>query len=154
MLAIKHALGEWRHYLIGGKQFKVLTDHQSLQYLHVQPTLNRREARWLDFFAEFDMEIVYAPGPTNRVADALSRHPSNQLSLATLRTSTITVSPQMKIEIQQGLETDKDFFDIVKTLKTQTNKDTTNSTKQRFELIDELLYLKEGKRLCIPKTAN
>jgi hypothetical protein len=75
LLAIKHALKEWQHYLQGGKHFQILTDHELLKHLQSQPTLSRREARWIEFLAEFDMEIRYAPGITNQVADALSRYP-------------------------------------------------------------------------------
>ena len=51
----------------------IVTDHNSLKYLHTQPTLSRRQARWAEFLAEFDFEIVYRPGKSNVVADALSQ---------------------------------------------------------------------------------
>ena len=38
-----------------------------------QPTLSRRQARWAEFLAEFDFEIVYRPGKSTVVADALPR---------------------------------------------------------------------------------
>ena len=72
LLAVIHALRTWRHYL-AGRKFKVVTDHYSLQYLRTQPNLSKRQARWLDFIAEFDFEIVHKPGKSNVVADALSR---------------------------------------------------------------------------------
>ena len=72
LLAVIHALRTWRHYLLGN-HFIVVTDHNSLKFLHTQPTLSRRQARWAEFIAEFDFEIVYRPGKSNVVADALSR---------------------------------------------------------------------------------
>ena len=72
LLAVIHALRTWRHYLLG-THFIVVTDHNSLKYLQTQPTLLRRQARWSEFLAEFDFEIVYRPGKGNVVADALSR---------------------------------------------------------------------------------
>ena len=38
-----------------------------------QPTLNVRQARWLEFFCEFDFEIKHIKGKENKVVDALSK---------------------------------------------------------------------------------
>ena len=47
-----------------------------LQDLSHKKPLRARTARWLDFLAEFsDLTITYLQGSSNRVADALSRHP-------------------------------------------------------------------------------
>lgn len=39
-----------------------------------QSHLSRRQARWLNFFSEFNLNIIHIPGKTN-VADYLSRIP-------------------------------------------------------------------------------
>ena len=44
-----------------------------MKYLFDQPTLNARQARWLEFLCEFDFEIKHIKGKENKVADALSR---------------------------------------------------------------------------------
>ncbi len=72
LLAVKLALVEWRHYLLGNK-FTIYTDHQSLTWLRTQPNLSARQARWLDLFTEYNYDIEYIRGQTNQVADALSR---------------------------------------------------------------------------------
>ena len=51
----------------------VFTDHKSLQYVFTQKELNLRQRRWLELLKDYDMSIVYHPGKTNVVADALSR---------------------------------------------------------------------------------
>ncbi len=85
LLAVVYALREWRHYLHGCK-FTVITDHHSLKYIHTQPTLTARQARWLETLQEFDFEIQYRPGKENVVADALSRRPDlNAITLAQRR---------------------------------------------------------------------
>ncbi|CAI7839790.1 unnamed protein product [Closterium sp. NIES-53] len=71
-LAIITALKTWRCYLEGRKT-TVYTDHCSLKYLKTQPTLSRRQVRWIEFLeTHFDYDIVYKPGHKNK-ADALSR---------------------------------------------------------------------------------
>ncbi|KAF8084310.1 hypothetical protein N665_0725s0007 [Sinapis alba] len=66
------ALRIWRSYLYG-EEVEVYTDHQSLKYLFTQPDLNLRQRRWMEFVADYDLNIRYHPGKTNVVADALSR---------------------------------------------------------------------------------
>jgi hypothetical protein len=114
--------------------------------------LSRREARWIEFFAEFDMEIRYAPGITNQVADALSRYPIES-TLNTLNVSTVSISPQVKTMIRQSLESDEYFSEILNTLRDPIRSRSTTNRTQQFELREGLLYMKEGNRLCIPKTA-
>lgn len=73
-LAIYYALKEWRQYLEGAKQeVVVLTDHESLKYLMTSKMLNRREARWARYFADFRLTIKHVPGRTAGKPDALSR---------------------------------------------------------------------------------
>ena len=56
LAAIVHALKMWRHYIMGRK-FELRTDHCGLKYLFDQPTLNARQARWLEFLCEFDLKL-------------------------------------------------------------------------------------------------
>ena len=59
LLVVIHALRTLHHYLLGN-HFTVATNHNSLKYLHTQPTLSRRQARWAEFLAEFDFETKNA----------------------------------------------------------------------------------------------
>lgn len=79
LLAIIHALGTWRHYLLGSR-FKVIvrTDHKSLQHFKTQPHLSGRQSRWKDIIANFDFDIEYVIGKDNIVADGLSRRADHQ----------------------------------------------------------------------------
>ena len=76
LLAIVHALREWRHYL-HGTEFEVVTDHMSLKHFLTQPRLSARQARWAEFMQEFIMKITHRPGRLNNAADALSRRPDH-----------------------------------------------------------------------------
>lgn len=65
MLAIVVAIRTWKPYIIG-RRFIIQTDQRSLRYLLEQQ-------KWMGKLAGYDYEIVYKPGNTNLVADALSR---------------------------------------------------------------------------------
>src|SRR4029077_11114324 len=51
----------------------VKSDHHSLQYFFSQRTLSKRQVRWMEELADFDLTIKYVRGDQNGVADALSR---------------------------------------------------------------------------------
>ena len=72
MAAVVFAMKIWRSYLYGAK-VQILTDHKSLKYIFTQPELNLRQRRWMEFVADYDLDIAYHPGKANLVADALSR---------------------------------------------------------------------------------
>ncbi|KAF8054197.1 hypothetical protein N665_1340s0001 [Sinapis alba] len=71
MAAVVFAL-MWRSYLYGAK-VQILTDHKSLKYIFTQPELNLRQRRWMEFVADYDLEIAYHLGKAHLVVDALSR---------------------------------------------------------------------------------
>ena len=66
-----------------GKKFELRTDHCGLKDLFDQPTLNARQARWLEFLCEFDFEIKHIKGKENKVVDALNRK-VHQMHVASL----------------------------------------------------------------------
>ncbi|POW14066.1 hypothetical protein PSHT_07517 [Puccinia striiformis] len=74
LLAIIHAWRKWHVYLDGAVETTVVyTDHASLVYLKTQKLPSKRLCRWLEEFAEMDIDIRYKKGSENTVPDALSR---------------------------------------------------------------------------------
>src|SRR5436190_4810744 len=73
-LAVVWGIRRMRSYL-EGYSFTVVTDHQSLRWLHKIESPTGRLARWLFELQQYDYEIKYRRGALNRVADALSRQP-------------------------------------------------------------------------------
>lgn len=79
LLAIVRCFEEWRPELMSVENpTKVLTDHRSLEYFMTTKKLNRRQARWAEFLADFDFKITYQAGKFHAKADALTRRPGDR----------------------------------------------------------------------------
>lgn len=80
-LAIKSSLENWRHLLIDTQiPVKIECDHRNLSYFKETRNLSRRQARYLDFLSDYNIEIVYTPGKDLAVADPLSRETAFQIA--------------------------------------------------------------------------
>jgi len=74
MLAIIHALEEWRHFLEGATYpVEIWTNHKNLKYFITAKKLNCRQAHWSLHLARFDFLLYHCPGRTMGKPDALSR---------------------------------------------------------------------------------
>ena len=76
LLAIVRAFEEWRPECAGtpvDSPIKILTDHKNLEYFMTSKQLNRRQARWAEFLAEFNFKIAYRPGTQGTKPDSLTR---------------------------------------------------------------------------------
>jgi hypothetical protein len=78
LMAIIKALEQWKAECEGSEQkLQLITDHKNLEYVMSIRLLNRRQARWAQFLSRFDYGIVYRPGKSNGIADALTRRPGD-----------------------------------------------------------------------------
>ena len=73
LLAILYCCKKWRHYILNQYTTVNIDDHAPLRYLETQPHLSNRQARWLDFLSQYDLNIAPQPGKQNIVGDSLSR---------------------------------------------------------------------------------
>lgn len=144
-LGLVHALLNWRAYF-EGRKVTVVTDHHALTHLKTQPHLNRRQARWLELLANFDLEIIHRPG-TQNCSDALSRLQYPEPSLETvalvyaLSVSASLLDAEFLEKCRQGYA--KDNYYVKLSSKRHKLRHTAFSLGE-----DGLWYL--GDRLCIP----
>ncbi|KAG8725221.1 hypothetical protein FRC09_005676 [Ceratobasidium sp. 395] len=74
LMAIVKSFKEWRHLLVGTDlPIQVISDHKNLEYFKTTKSLTGRLARWANFLADFNYQILYKPGSQNCRADILSR---------------------------------------------------------------------------------
>jgi len=93
--AIVYALRHFRVYLLG-RQFKLVTDHKALTWLHSMEPKGRL-VRWVMELQEFQFSIEHIPGRRHANADALSRLVAAASLTATTRAaSTQTTHPESK----------------------------------------------------------
>ena len=75
LAAVIFALREFRHYLLGVKEFTVRTDHGALTSLYKTPVPIQQNARYTNFLAEYNLKIEHRPGAQHGNSDRLSRRP-------------------------------------------------------------------------------
>lgn len=140
LLAVVGAMKAWRIELLGCK-FRVLTDHDTLRHFKTQPTLSRRQARWMELLADYDYELSYIPGKMNTVADSLSRFsfPNEDAKVAVCGISEVSLSSKVVEKIVKRYADDPFVVQVRQTLSTSTS----------FSEKKGLIYF-EGSRIVIP----
>ena len=98
-LAVVWATKHFRVYLFG-KQFFVITDHRSLEWLLTLKDGSERLLRWSCYLQGLDFKIIYRPGRHHTNVDALSRP-----ILA------VNVISKKKNEIEDSVEKSLDIFE-------------------------------------------
>lgn len=129
-----------------GRRFTIVTDHASLKYLQTQNSLSKRQARWIETLQSYDFDIQYKPGPTNIVADALSRRRSTtEVAMAAI--SVATSDADRMLRIRRGYQDDVYFKEVLQEIE-------SGKTVAGFVLEDALLYKTDvgaERHLCVPR---
>lgn len=143
-LAVVHALVTWRTYLY--KHFDIITDNNGVTYLKSKKALSQREARWVDFLADFDFSIHHVRGQDN-IADPLSRRPDMELRAE----FSLQLDQQCLKVISSGYASDKSMQVIIKRLG-RKNRDAFHE-RYVWDDQNQLLYLRDDTslRLCVPQ---
>ena len=147
-LAVIHALRVWKLYLF--QRFELITDNQVVSCLKSKKDLSKREARWLDFLAEFDMDIVLKPGKDN-IADAISRQifADRPAELGVLE-GQVSLDSDMLSLLKKGYQSDKYMNHIIECLKSEVK--SAYHSRYHWSASNQKLYLLDSPtwRLCIP----
>ena len=131
-LAIVWAITDQFHCYVYGTTFTVRTDNRPLKWLQTLRKPTPRIARWILKLQEYDYEIVHRSGSSNRVADALSRIPTNAVFFHNDK------SIKELIECQR---TDPDLMQLIECLASGNEFDNQNDfgskCRQLFRRIEE-----------------
>ena len=74
LLVIFKAFKIWRHYLEGSASpIDVVIDHKNLEYFSTTKILTHWQARWLEYFSQFNLIICFHPRHLGTKLDALTR---------------------------------------------------------------------------------
>ena len=152
LLGLVYFLKRFRYYL-EDSSFEVFTDNQILSHFFTKPSLNRREARWLELLSQFGIRKVnLRPGLVHVLGDVLSRapHVMDQYSLTSNATSTVSLD----IVFRDHYSTDQVFGPILKAFGRERPDDPVQKERisrllHLFRCADGLLYY-NGK-LCVPR---
>lgn len=158
-LAIFWSFSEWRHYLEGCNVLvQVLTDHRSLEYFLTTKQLNRRQARWAEFMADFHFRISYRPGAKAAKPDALSRradHRPKDTSATSLSQELNGHNHRPLLDRDQLLFTMEECSAWTEILEEQARDEEAQKLLEEGKLKDEgeRGWTMEG-RLFVPRTAR
>jgi hypothetical protein len=139
--SIVHALGKWRHYLMG-KRFELRADHNGLKYLFDQPTLNSRQGRWLEFLSKYDFDIKHIKGKENKVVDALIRrvHEMHSKSISMYQS-------YLKLRMIEATKSDLQYKELVAKLQQGILKQKI----EEYKLVNDEIIRYRG-RIYVPNS--
>jgi hypothetical protein len=146
LLAIIWGVRFWRHYLYGQK-IHLQTDHAPLRWLMSHKDQSSRLIRWALQLQEYDIQIEYKPGKSNKNADALSRIPEETVMATIFQAVPQTEAMKLhqkedeEIQIIRKYVTDGQLPDeeIHKRLRMHLKM-----SGSRYGVKDDLLYVNSG----------
>jgi hypothetical protein len=155
LLALVTCCREWRHYLEAAPHTTINTDHASLQYLLTQKEFtNRRQARWSELIQSVLPHIVPIKGDSNVVADPLSRRPDLRDDTSIDYLDSILCAPVSIVlpdstlidDVREAYTDDEQWKNFIERQQSEEN--------EHYEVVDGLIYVKQGHRLVIPDSAE
>jgi len=123
MLAIIHALEEWRHFLEGARHpVEIWTDYKNLEYFMTAKKLNRRQACWSLYLARFDFKLIYRPRQSMGKLDALSRRPDHSKGTSDNEDVVLLRLELLAIRALEGVQLEGQEKDILREIRQGNQK--------------------------------
>jgi len=105
ILAIIHALEEWRYFLEGTTHpVEIWTNHKNLEYFMTAKKLNHRQACWSLHLARFDFLLHRYPGCTMGKPGALSRRADHGNGASANENVVLLRSEFLAVHVLEGVE--------------------------------------------------
>ncbi len=141
LLAIIRCFEQWRAKLQSIElSTNVLTDHKNLKYFMITKKLNRRQARWTEFLAEFDFKIAYQSKKKNDKANSLIRR---------LEDRSINESDDRNKHMHQTvLSVEKVDSHILQKLNDTKKNSTKEIPNSKLSLFDRIKTANQENRRC------
>ena len=148
-LAVVFGTGHIRVYLLG-RNFKLITDHNALRWLHTMEAKGRL-ARWIMDLQEFDFSVVHRAGRIHNNADALSRLVQTNL-LDSGTTTPAEQNPTFVSTIRVKLSKGRTAIVKLESNKTHDHHSTNGPSSQEGNKIDAItlhptMNIRDGQRM-------
>jgi len=124
-------------------------DHKTLENFDTQKDLSRRQLRWQEFLSQYEINMVYIPGPDNTVVDALSRLPEESDPLLAIHEAWCA-----PVGAVLSIATDQTVLDTIKAgyLSDDYCLKVTKSHMPGTKCVNGLWYI--GDRLLVPRIGD
>lgn len=156
LLALVHGLQRFRCYL-EGSTFSVITDNQVVSHFFSKSNLSRREARWLELLADFNISaLTLKSGKINVLGDALSRITKNNfIQYNNIDILTVDEDDSLKQKLRDYSK-DQAFGTIYNSFKNMWPED--HKERRRVEMVKQRFKVKDGyllyeSKICVPRKA-
>ncbi|GBG77427.1 hypothetical protein CBR_g23876 [Chara braunii] len=143
LYALRQALDDWKHYLLG-RHFKVYSDHETLRWLKTQAKMTPKLTRWAAEIDQYDFELKPVKGKYNVVTDALSRRADYFGAIVHY----LDIGRDLQQKFKEAYAQDPIYSDLLKRVKEALE------TEPDYRTTDGLLFEKTNvvDRLCIPNS--
>jgi len=123
ILTIIYALEEWRHFLEGARHpIEIWIDHKNLEYFMTAKKLNRRQACWSLYLAQFDFKLIHRPGRSMGKPDVLSQRPDHGKGTSDNKDVVLLRPELLAIRALEGVQLEGPEKDILREIRQGNQK--------------------------------